>query len=228
MDWLNENRNEERERALRNLSTFIEKPFTKKPFTEKPFILHREIDQRSRNKKSETLAIVHEREYATLAGGSVANIIRGLSNGFGISSGIIGGVWGMMSKWLVLRYAILNLEVIQAAILLAKQEGLLVSLDLASFECVKLVLDLIDSEDKKRFDLICLSTTLGETRLSLPKPITVANHSSYRQPLFPSKVKHEKDADAVGEAGVLVCSEADADQGGRGGFGREAIMLDAR
>jgi len=37
-------------------------------------------------------------------------------------------------QWLVLRYAILNLEVIQAAILLAKQEGLLVSLDLASFE----------------------------------------------------------------------------------------------
>ncbi|XLT01314.1 hypothetical protein HN51_050665, partial [Arachis hypogaea] len=36
--------------------------------------------------------------------------------------------------WLVLRYAILNLEVIQAAISLAKQEGLLVSLDLASFE----------------------------------------------------------------------------------------------
>ncbi|CAI8596537.1 unnamed protein product [Vicia faba] len=38
------------------------------------------------------------------------------------------------SKWLVLRYAVLNLEVIQAAIDLAKQEGLLVSLDLASFE----------------------------------------------------------------------------------------------
>lgn len=37
-------------------------------------------------------------------------------------------------QWLVLRYAILNLEVIQAAIVLAKQEGLLVSLDLASFE----------------------------------------------------------------------------------------------
>lgn len=37
-------------------------------------------------------------------------------------------------QWLVLRYAILNLEVIQAAIALAKQEGLLVSLDLASFE----------------------------------------------------------------------------------------------
>ncbi|KAL5142717.1 ADP-dependent ribose-1-phosphate kinase [Glycine soja] len=41
------------------------------------------------------------------------------------------------TRWLVLRYAILNLEVIKAAILLAKQEGLLVSLDLASFEMVR-------------------------------------------------------------------------------------------
>ncbi|RDX87218.1 hypothetical protein CR513_31341, partial [Mucuna pruriens] len=142
----------------------------------------------------------------TLAGGSVANTIRGLRTGFGISSGIIGAcgddeqaqlfVHNMNSngvdlsrlrkkkghtaqlgclsqcvclvdalgnrtmrpclsnavkvqaeeltkedfkgsKWLVLRYAILNLEVIQAAILLAKQEGLLVSLDLASFEMVR-------------------------------------------------------------------------------------------
>lgn len=136
----------------------------------------------------------------TLAGGSVANTIRGLSSGFGISSGIIGACGddeqGQLfvnnmssngvdlsrlrkkkghtaqcvclvdelgnrtmrpclsnavkvqaqelmtedfkgSKWLVLRYAILNLEVIQAAIALAKQEGLLVSLDLASFEMVR-------------------------------------------------------------------------------------------
>jgi hypothetical protein len=35
---------------------------------------------------------------------------------------------------LVLRYAIFNLDVIQAAIRIAKQEGLLVSMDLASFE----------------------------------------------------------------------------------------------
>lgn len=34
----------------------------------------------------------------------------------------------------MIRYAIFNLEVIQAAISIAKQEGLLVSLDLASFE----------------------------------------------------------------------------------------------
>lgn len=136
----------------------------------------------------------------TLAGGSVANTIRGLTRGFGISTGIIGAcgddhqaqlfVNNMTfngvdlsrlrnkkghtaqcvclvddmgnrtmrpclsnavkvqaqeltnadfkgSKWLVLRYAVLNLEVIQAAIHLAKQEGLLVSLDLASFEMVR-------------------------------------------------------------------------------------------
>lgn len=41
------------------------------------------------------------------------------------------------SKWLVLRYSIYNLEVINAAIQIAKQEGLLVSLDLASFEMVR-------------------------------------------------------------------------------------------
>ncbi|KAK2446411.1 adenosine kinase [Trifolium repens] len=142
----------------------------------------------------------HTSMMKTLAGGSVANTIRGLSSGFGISSGIIGACGddeqGQLfvnnmssngvdlsrlrkkkghtaqcvclvdelgnrtmrpclsnavkvqaqellkedfkgSKWLVLRYAILNLEVIQAAIALAKQEGLLVSLDLASFEMVR-------------------------------------------------------------------------------------------
>lgn len=136
----------------------------------------------------------------TMAGGSVTNTIRGLSTGFGISSGIIGAYGddeqGQLfvnnmslngvnisrlrekkgytaqcvclvdelgnrtmrpclenavkvqaeelkredfkgSKWLVMRYAILNLEVIRAAIDLAKQEGLLVSLDLASFEMVR-------------------------------------------------------------------------------------------
>ncbi|XP_027333038.1 uncharacterized protein LOC113847907 isoform X1 [Abrus precatorius] len=136
----------------------------------------------------------------TMAGGSVANTIRGLSSAFGISTGIIGAcgdddeghlfVHNMKfngvdlsrlrnqrghtaqcvclvdasgnrtmrpclssavkvhaeeltkddfkgSKWLVLRYTPLDLEVIQAAILLAKQEGLLVSLDLASFEMVR-------------------------------------------------------------------------------------------
>ncbi|XP_061966943.1 uncharacterized protein LOC133690702 isoform X1 [Populus nigra] len=136
----------------------------------------------------------------TMAGGSVANTIRGLSAGFGVSCGIIGAcgddeqgklfVSNMNfngvnlsrlrmkqghtaqcvcmvdelgnrtmrpclssavkvqadelteedfkgSKWLVLRYAIFNLEVIQAAIRTAKQEGLFVSLDLASFEMVR-------------------------------------------------------------------------------------------
>lgn len=135
-----------------------------------------------------------------IAGGSVANTIRGLTAGFGITSGIIGAcgddeegslfVTNMSSsgvnlsrlrmkngptaqcvclvdasgnrtmrpclshavklqadelkrddfkgsKWLVLRYAILNLDVIKAAIRIAKQEGLFVSLDLASFEMVR-------------------------------------------------------------------------------------------
>lgn len=136
----------------------------------------------------------------TMAGGSVANTIRGLSSGFGVSCGIIGAcgddeqgelfVTNMTCrgvnlsrmrmkkgptaqcvclvdelgnrtmrpclssavklqadeltredfkgcKWLLLRYGIFNLEVIQAAIRIAKQEGLLVSLDLASFEMVR-------------------------------------------------------------------------------------------
>lgn len=37
-------------------------------------------------------------------------------------------------QWLVLRFGMFNLEVIQAAIRIAKQEGLSVSMDLASFE----------------------------------------------------------------------------------------------
>jgi len=41
------------------------------------------------------------------------------------------------SKWLLLRYAKFNLEVIQAAIKIARQEGLFVSMDLASFEMVR-------------------------------------------------------------------------------------------
>ncbi|KAK4722964.1 hypothetical protein R3W88_013197 [Solanum pinnatisectum] len=136
----------------------------------------------------------------TIAGGSVANTIRGLAAGFGISSGIIGAcgedeegklfmsnmgfykvdlsrlrlkngttaqcvclvdevgnrtmrpcLSGSVkvqadelkredfkgSKWLVLRYAILNVEVIKEAIKIAKEEGLFVSLDLASFEMVR-------------------------------------------------------------------------------------------
>ncbi|KAL8497873.1 hypothetical protein ACS0TY_021283 [Phlomoides rotata] len=41
------------------------------------------------------------------------------------------------SKWLVMRYGIFNLEVIQAAIKIAKQVGVCISLDLASFEMVR-------------------------------------------------------------------------------------------
>ncbi|KAL0432409.1 UNVERIFIED_CONTAM: 5-dehydro-2-deoxygluconokinase [Sesamum latifolium] len=139
-------------------------------------------------------------EDCTLLGGSVANTIRGLAAGFGVTCGIIGAcgdddqgclfVDNMSSykvnlsrlrlksgqtaqcvclvdelgnrtmrpclsgavkvqadelttadlqgsKWLVVRYAIFNIEVIQAAITLAKQEGVSVSLDLASFEMVR-------------------------------------------------------------------------------------------
>ncbi|CAL4964613.1 unnamed protein product [Urochloa decumbens] len=136
----------------------------------------------------------------TIAGGSVANTIRGLSAGFGISTGIIGACGddnqGVLfvnnmsfsgvdltrlrakkghtaqcaclvdasgnrtmrpclssavkiqanefrkedfkgSKWLVVRYAQQNMEQIIEAIRIAKQEGLSVSLDLASFEMVR-------------------------------------------------------------------------------------------
>ncbi|KAL6958970.1 hypothetical protein U1Q18_015859 [Sarracenia purpurea var. burkii] len=136
----------------------------------------------------------------TLAGGSVANTIRGLATGFRLSCGIIGACgadeqgklfasnmsfYGVNlsrlrmkkgttaqcvclvdelgnrtmrpcfsnaakiqgdelrkedfkgSKWLILRYAISNLEIIHAAIQIAKQEGVLISLDLASFEMVR-------------------------------------------------------------------------------------------
>lgn len=150
----------------------------------------------------------------TIAGGSVANTIRGLSVGFGINCGIIGahgddeqgrlfvnnmsfnginlsrlrmkkGPTGQCvclvdavgnrtmrpclssavriqpteltredfkgSKWLVLRYAIFNLEIIHNAIRIAKQEGVCVSLDLASFEMVRNfrlpLLELLNSGD---------------------------------------------------------------------------------
>lgn len=136
----------------------------------------------------------------TMAGGSVANTIRGLSVGFGITSGIIGAcgddeqgslfvsnmsssgvnlsrlrmmkgptaqcvclvddvgnrtMWPCLShvvrlqpndlkredirgsKWLVLRYAFHNLEVTRRAIKIAKEEGVSVSVDLASFEMVR-------------------------------------------------------------------------------------------
>ncbi|KAF9610214.1 hypothetical protein IFM89_021152 [Coptis chinensis] len=136
----------------------------------------------------------------TIAGGSVANTIRGLATGFGITCGLIGAcgddeqgglfIHNMVSskvnlsrlrikkgttgqcvclvdadgnrtmrpclssairlqpleltredvrgaKWLVLRFAIFNLESIHAAIRIAKQEGVSVSMDLASFEMVR-------------------------------------------------------------------------------------------
>ncbi|XP_042496960.1 uncharacterized sugar kinase slr0537-like isoform X2 [Macadamia integrifolia] len=123
----------------------------------------------------------------TIAGGSVANTIRGLTVGFHITSGIIGAcaddeqgnlfVHNMSSngvnlsrlrskkgptaqcvclvdaggnrtmrpcfsnavrlQWLVMRYAISNLEGIRAAVRTAKQAGVCVSMDLASFEMIR-------------------------------------------------------------------------------------------
>lgn len=136
----------------------------------------------------------------TMAGGSVANTIRGLAAGFGVNCGIIGACgddeqgslfMSNMSfhkidisrlrlkngptaqciclvdelgnrtmrpclssavkvqadeltredfkgaKWLVVRYAALNLDIIHEAVRIAKEEGLFVSLDLASFEMVR-------------------------------------------------------------------------------------------
>ncbi|KAL5228256.1 hypothetical protein ABZP36_016521 [Zizania latifolia] len=165
--------------------------------------------------------ILHSRDdlspVRTIAGGSVANTIRGLSAGFGISTGIIGAcgddsqghlfVSNMSfsgvdltrlrtkkghtaqcaclvdasgnrtmrpclssavklqandfkkedfkgSKWLVVRYARQNMEQILEAIRIAKQEGLLVSLDLASFEMVRdYRLQLIDLLETGNIDL---------------------------------------------------------------------------
>ncbi|KAF8405251.1 hypothetical protein HHK36_010152 [Tetracentron sinense] len=150
----------------------------------------------------------------TIAGGSVANTIRGLTAEFGVTCGIIGAcgedeqgrlfVHNMTfngvnlsklrtkkgptaqcvclvdavgnrtmrpclsnaaklqadeltrddfkgSKWLILRYGIYNLEIIHAAIRIAKEEGVSVSLDLASFEMVRNfrspLLELLESGD---------------------------------------------------------------------------------
>ncbi|OVA18753.1 Carbohydrate kinase PfkB [Macleaya cordata] len=151
----------------------------------------------------------------TIAGGSVANTIRGLAVGFGVTSGIIGAcgddeqgclfVSNMSSngvnlsrlrmmkgptaqcvclvdsvgnrtmrpclsnavrlqvhkssfsmnyfnlQWLVLRYGFHNLELTRGAIRIAKQEGVSVSIDLASFEMVRNfrapLLELLESGD---------------------------------------------------------------------------------
>ncbi|RVW15815.1 Zinc finger BED domain-containing protein RICESLEEPER 2 [Vitis vinifera] len=95
----------------------------------------------------------------TMAGGSVANTIRELSAGFGCVCLVdalgnrtmrpcLSSVVKIQAeeltkedfkgvKWLVMRYGIYNLEVIHAAIQMAKEEGVFVSLDLASFEMVR-------------------------------------------------------------------------------------------
>ncbi|XP_074269124.1 uncharacterized protein LOC141592388 isoform X2 [Silene latifolia] len=55
------------------------------------------------------------------------------------------------SKWLVMRFAAINLELIHAAVRIAKRDGLLVSLDLASFEMIRsnksALVELLESGD---------------------------------------------------------------------------------
>ncbi|XP_059636658.1 uncharacterized protein LOC132278790 [Cornus florida] len=160
-----------------------------------------ELEYILREVKTHMLSLPNDPSYMkTIAGGSVANTIRGLAAGFGLSCGIIGayaddeqghlfksnmsfygvnisrlrmkkGLTGQCvclvdslgnrtmrpclssavkiqadeltredfkgSKWLVMRYAAFNLELIHAAITIAKQEGIFISLDLASFEMVR-------------------------------------------------------------------------------------------
>ncbi|KAH9604745.1 hypothetical protein KSS87_006070 [Heliosperma pusillum] len=54
-------------------------------------------------------------------------------------------------KWLVMRFAAINLELIHAAVRIAKRDGLLVSLDLASFEMIRsnksALVELLESGD---------------------------------------------------------------------------------
>ncbi|KAL9690378.1 hypothetical protein QQ045_010776 [Rhodiola kirilowii] len=157
---------------------------------------------------------IEELDQLLETGGSVANTLRGLTVGFGVTCGIIGACgdneqghlfYGNMnsngvnlsrlrkkkgstaqcvclvdssgnrtmrpclssavklqgdeltsedfkgSKWLVMRFGIFNIEVIRAAIQIAKQEGVLISLDLASFEMVRSyrshLLQLLESGD---------------------------------------------------------------------------------
>ncbi|KAF8406453.1 hypothetical protein HHK36_008540 [Tetracentron sinense] len=213
----------------------------------------------------------------TIAGGSVANTIRGLTAGFGVTCGIIGaygddeqgqlfvhnmsfngvnlsrlrmkkGPTGQCvclvdavgnrtmrpclsnavrlqvdeltkedfrgSKWLVLRYGIYNLDIIQAAIRIAKQEGVSVSLDLASFEMVRNyrspLLELLESGD---IDL-CFANEDEATELlrgeqnSDPEAALVflANHCKWAVVTLGSNgciVKHGKEivrVPAIGEA----------------------------
>lgn len=63
---------------------------------------------------------------------------------------------------MVLRFAMFNMEVTQAAIRIAKQEGLSVSLDLASFEVFSLKLFHVNkvSSDQGSVYLVCMQMKL--------------------------------------------------------------------
>ena len=73
-----------------------------------------------------------------MGGQSVGNTVRSLSICFSVAMGIhadeLSKEFFAGSKWLVLRYDVLNLEIIKTAIGFAKQEDLSVSLILASFK----------------------------------------------------------------------------------------------
>ncbi|XP_028100202.1 uncharacterized protein LOC114299627 isoform X2 [Camellia sinensis] len=90
------------------------------------------------------------------------------------------------SKWLVLRYGIYNLDIIHAAVRIAKQEGVSVSLDLASFEMVRdfraPLLKLLESGDVD----LCFANEDEATEvvsdLFLKEPKNIYNFTGLSQP----------------------------------------------
>ncbi|KAK1325145.1 hypothetical protein QJS10_CPA01g01198 [Acorus calamus] len=213
----------------------------------------------------------------TIAGGSIANTVRGLTAGFGLLCGIIGACGdddqGQLfvdnmsfngvdlsrlrtkkghtaqcaclvdakgnrtmrpclssavrlqaselrtedfkgAKWLLMRYAYFNMDLIQTAVKIAKQEGMSVSIDLASFEMVREyrtpLLELLESgnidlcfanEDEARELLRGESNTDPEAALAF-----LAKYCRWSVITLGSKgciAKHEKEVarvPAVGEA----------------------------
>ncbi|KAF5747128.1 adenosine kinase [Tripterygium wilfordii] len=240
-----------------------------------------ELEHILREVETHILSLPSERSpIKTIAGGSVANTIRGLSAGFGISCGIIGAygddeqgqlfVRNMSfsgvnlsrmrmkkgttaqcvclvdasgnrtmrpclsnavkvqadelsledfkgSKWLVLRYAIFNIEAIQAAIHTAKQEGVRVSLDLASFEMVRRFrLPLIQLLESGNIDLCFANEDEATELLRGEKDVNpeaalefLANHCKWAVVTLGSKgciAKHGKEVvqvPAIGEVNAI-------------------------
>ncbi|KAL1370832.1 xanthine dehydrogenase 2-like isoform X2 [Arachis hypogaea] len=107
--------------------------------------------------------------------------------------------------WLVLRYAILNLEVIQAAISLAKQEGLLVSLDLASFEAGALVHVYTDGTVLVAHE----GVEMGQGLHTKVAQITASAFNILLSSVFISDTSTNKvpNSSPTAEAAVLICME---------------------